>query len=71
MFTGLGGSACGGEVDDSSTDAPSTKKTLPQDVRLPLNLKPYHYNVELQAHLYSGPPEDFTFDGHVEVMHRP
>ncbi len=67
MSLGLGGTECGGEIDGSSTDAPSTKKSLPQDVRLPLNLKPYHYNVELQAHLYSGPPEDFTFDGHVEV----
>jgi hypothetical protein len=38
-----------------------------RDVRLPLNLYPTLYDVELQPQMYSGNPKEFFFNGSVRI----
>ena len=40
----------------------------PIDVRLPLNVYPLHYNLELKPDFYGPDPEAFSFEGKVEVF---
>ena len=47
---------------------PPTTAALPTDVRLPLNFYPIHYNLELRSDMYGPDPENFTFDGTVEIF---
>ncbi|CAH1790172.1 unnamed protein product [Owenia fusiformis] len=48
------------------TTAPTTKPNI--DVRLPTNLHPHHYKVELYPDMYKQNPEDFKFTGSVEIL---
>ena len=50
-----------------STAAVPTTKPLPKDIRLPLNVRPLHYNVHLRPDLYGGDPERFDFTGSVAI----
>ncbi|CAH1790157.1 unnamed protein product [Owenia fusiformis] len=50
----------------TTTTAPTTKPTV--DVRLPTNLHPHHYKVELYPDMYKQNPEDFEFTGSVEIL---
>ncbi|XP_059161761.1 uncharacterized protein LOC131944899 [Physella acuta] len=56
-----------------STTAPQTTRTTPAtkpkvtDVRLPKNVVPSHYNVELQPNMYLPDPANFTFKGSVKI----
>ena len=36
------------------------------NMRLPDHVTPLHYEVELQPHMYSGKPEEFSYDGERE-----
>ena len=44
-----------------------TTKPLPKDIRLPLNVRPLHYNVHLRPDIYGGDPELFNFTGSVAI----
>ena len=37
-------------------------------MRLPLNVLPYHYNIELKPDLYNDDPDSFTFSGTVQIF---
>ncbi len=38
------------------------------DVRIPLDMYPLHYNLELKPDIYTGNPDTFRFDGSVEIL---
>ena len=38
------------------------------DVRIPLDVYPLHYNLELKPDIYTGNPDTFRFDGRVEIL---
>ncbi len=38
------------------------------DVRIPLDVYPLHYNLELRPDIYTGNPDTFRFDGRVEIL---
>ncbi|KAK3095167.1 hypothetical protein FSP39_010973 [Pinctada imbricata] len=45
----------------------TSSPTSSRDVRLPRNIKPDLYTVELQPNMYEGPAKDFTFNGTVKI----
>ena len=44
-----------------------SKKTRVTDVRLPVHLTPTLYRVVIQPNMYTGNPEEFTFEGFVRI----
>ncbi|GAB1605731.1 hypothetical protein Ahia01_000855400, partial [Argonauta hians] len=57
---------CVEEVTES-TEKEANKTERVEDVRLPASIIPIVYDVELQPYIYEGPPENFTFDGYVNI----
>ena len=67
MALGLSGPQC----KDASALIPTTTaapKTLPTDVRLPPELVPTYYNLELKPDIYGNDPDQFRFEGYVEIF---
>ena len=56
-------------VTPEMTTTMLTTTTAPPviDVRLPTDLEPILYTVELQPNMYEGEPADFTFNGSVSI----
>ncbi|KAK2183343.1 hypothetical protein NP493_315g04044 [Ridgeia piscesae] len=44
-----------------------TRKPVPKDVRLPLNVHPQHYDVQLRPDIYGDDPGQFNFSGSVDI----
>lgn len=52
-------------LQNVTTSSPPAMLTV--DVRLPRHVIPSLYEIELQPNMYSGDPENFTFDGKVTI----
>ena len=55
-----------GPVPEPTVPDP-TRKPLPKDVRLPLNVSPLHYDVHLRPDIYGDDAKDFNFSGSVRI----
>lgn len=51
----------------SEQTKPVVPPTTVTDIRLPTDLEPVLYNVELKPNMYDGPVDQFTFDGYVAI----
>lgn len=60
------GETCSEEIIETP-EKESNKTERVKDVRLPTSIIPIVYDVELQPYIYEGPPENFTFDGYVNI----
>lgn len=53
---------------DEDTDSSTAPDALPKDVRLPTDLHPTYYNLELKPDIYGDDPDKFQFEGYVEIF---
>ncbi|XP_069131189.1 aminopeptidase N-like [Argopecten irradians] len=55
-------------TDTTEVTKPTEPPIITDDIRLPDNMKPYHYDITIRPELYNDKPETFTFSGRVDIF---
>lgn len=56
------------QAGSSASGRDDVTPALPKDVRIPPDLVPTYYNLELKPDIYSGDPDQFRHEGSVEIF---